>query len=114
MTTVHTSGRRSLKEFGAMTMILEIAELTAKPGSEKDFAEAHATTIAAIGPAEGMLSARLTQGVETPTNFVLLVEWTDLAAHERYRGTEDFAKWRAAIGRYVAGPAAVQHTRVVA
>jgi quinol monooxygenase YgiN len=97
-----------------MTMILEIAELTAKPGSEKDFAEAHATAIAAVGPAEGMLSARLTQGVETPTSFVLLVEWTDLAAHERYRGTEQFAQWRAAIGRYVAGPAAVQHTRVAA
>ncbi|MGW4945534.1 putative quinol monooxygenase [Actinoplanes sp. NPDC004185] len=95
-------------------MILEIAELTAKPGSEKDLAEAHAAAIEVYGPTEGMLSARLTQGVETPTNFVLLVEWTDLAAHEQYRSTEQFAKWRAAIGRYVAGPAAVQHTRVVA
>ncbi|MEU8614556.1 antibiotic biosynthesis monooxygenase family protein [Actinoplanes sp. NPDC048791] len=95
-------------------MILEIAELTAKPGSEKDLAEAHATTMAAIGPAEGMLSARLTQGVETPTNFVLLVEWTDLGAHERFRATEQYAQWRAAIGGYVAGPAAVQHTHVVA
>ena len=95
-------------------MILEIAELSAKPGSENDLAEAHAAASEAVGPAEGMLSARLTQGVETPTNFVLLVEWTDLAAHERYRGTEQFAKWRAAIGRHVTGPAAVQHTRVVA
>ncbi|GAA3923908.1 putative quinol monooxygenase [Actinoplanes auranticolor] len=95
-------------------MILEIAELSAKPGSEKDLAEAHATAMEAVGQAEGMLSARLTQGVETPTNFVLLVEWTDLAAHERFRGTEQFAQWRAAIGQYVTGPAAVQHTRVVA
>jgi quinol monooxygenase YgiN len=97
-----------------MTMILEIAELSAKPGSEKELTEAHAAAIEAFGPSEGLLSARLTQGVETPTNFVLLAEWTDIAAHERYRKTEQFAKWRAAIGPYVAGPAAVQHTRVVA
>jgi len=95
-------------------MILEIAELSAKPGSEKEFTEAYAAATEAFGQAEGMLSARLTQGVETPTNFVLLMEWTDIAAHERYRDTEQFAKWRAAIGPYVAGPPAVQHTRVVA
>jgi quinol monooxygenase YgiN len=97
-----------------MTMILEIAEMSVKPGSEKEFTEAHATASEAFGPAEGMLSARLTQGVETPTKFVLLVEWADIAAHERYRGTEQYGHWRAAIGPYVAGPAAVQHTRVVA
>ena len=95
-------------------MILEIVEMSIRPGSEKEFTEAHATAIEAFGPTEGILSARLTQGVETPTNFVLLAEWADLAAHERYRATEQYAKWRAAIGPYVAGPAAVQHTRVVA
>ena len=95
-------------------MILEIAELSAKPGSEKDLAEAHATASAAFGPTDGLLSSRLTQGVETPTNFVIIAEWADIEAHERYRGTEQFAKWRAAIGPYVTGPAAVQHTRVVA
>jgi quinol monooxygenase YgiN len=95
-------------------MILEICEMPVRPGSDKELAEAHTAAIEKIGPAEGMLSVRLTQGVETPTNFVLLVEWTDLAAHERYRDTDEYAQWRAAIGPYVAGPAAVQHTRVVA
>lgn len=95
-------------------MILEIAEMTVKPGSEKDFTEAHATAIEKFKPSEGMLSARLTQGVETPTRFVLLVEWTDIAAHERYRETEQFAQWRGAISPYVAGPAAVAHAHVVA
>jgi quinol monooxygenase YgiN len=97
-----------------MIMILEIAEISVKPGSEKEFAEAHAAASEAFGSAEGVLSARLTQGIETPTKFVLLVEWTDIAAHERYRDTEQYAQWRAAIGPYAAGPAAVQHTRVVA
>ena len=95
-------------------MILEIAEMSVKPGSEKEFAEAHAAASETFGQAEGMLSARLTQGVETPTNFVLLVEWADLGAHERYRATDQYAQWRAAIGPHVAGPASVQHTRVVA
>jgi quinol monooxygenase YgiN len=45
---------------------------------------------------------------------VLLVEWSDIAAHERYRDTEQYARWREVISPYAAGPAAVQHTRVVA
>ncbi|MFG1925030.1 putative quinol monooxygenase [Cryptosporangium sp. NPDC048952] len=95
-------------------MILEIAEISVKPGSETDFTEAHISASEGFEATEGMLSARVTQGVETPTNFVLLVEWEDVAAHERYRETEHYARWRAAIGPHVAGPAAVQHTRVVA
>jgi len=95
-------------------MILEIAQMAVKPGSEKEFTEAHVTASEGFESTEGLLSVRLTQGVETPTNFVLLVEWTDVAAHERYRATDHFATWRAAIGPYVAGPAAVQHTHVVA
>ncbi|TDO41219.1 putative quinol monooxygenase [Paractinoplanes brasiliensis] len=95
-------------------MILEIAQIFVQPGREKEFTEAHVTAIEAVGPPPGTLSVRLTQGVETPTNFILLAEWTDLAAHERYRETEQFAQWRAAIAPYVAGPAAVQHVHVVA
>ncbi len=95
-------------------MILEIAEITVKSGSEKEFVEAYAVVSKGFGSAEGMLSARLTQGVETPAKFVLLVEWTDIAAHERYRDTEEYGHWREAIAPHVAGPTAVQHTRVVA
>jgi heme-degrading monooxygenase HmoA len=95
-------------------MILEIVEMGVQPGSEEKFADAYAAASKQFGPAEGLLSARLTQGVENPTNFVLLMEWTDLAAHERYQVTEQYGQWRAAIGRYAAGPATVQHTRVVA
>jgi quinol monooxygenase YgiN len=95
-------------------MVLEIAEITVKPGSEKEFTDAYAAVSKTFDSAEGMLSARLTQRVETPTKFVLLVEWTDIEAHERYRETEQYSHWREAIGPHVAGPAAVQHTRVVA
>jgi|tagenome__1003787_1003787.scaffolds.fasta_scaffold18713511_2 quinol monooxygenase YgiN len=95
-------------------MIIEIAQITVKPGTEKEFTEAHVTASEGFEATEGVLSVRLTQGVETPANFVLLVEWTDLAAHERYRETEHYARWRKAISPYPAGPAAVQHTHVVA
>ena len=95
-------------------MVLEIVAISIKPGSEKGFTDTHAAVTEEAGPVEGMLSARLTQGVETPTNFVLLVEWADLAAHERYRETEEYGQWRAAVAPFAAGPASVQHTRVVA
>jgi quinol monooxygenase YgiN len=99
---------------GAMTMVLEIAELYITPGAETAFTEAHVAAINALESSDGMLSLKLTQGVETPTQFVMMVEWTDLEAHERFRETEGYARWRAAIGPFVSGPARIQHTRVVA
>jgi quinol monooxygenase YgiN len=52
---------------------------------------------------------RMTRGMESPSRFVLLVEWESVAAHEGFRGSDGFDRWRAAIGPFLAGPPVVEH-----
>ena len=55
----------------------------------------------------GCRSVRMTHGIETPTRFVLLVEWDSVEAHEdNFRAPTGSPQWRAAIGPYFAAPSA--------
>jgi quinol monooxygenase YgiN len=52
----------------------------------------------------------MTRGVETPTRFVLLVEWDSIEAHlENFRDSDRFPQWRALIGPYFDGAPQVEH-----
>jgi len=52
----------------------------------------------------------MTRGVESPSRFVLLVEWDSVEAHDvNFRQSERFGQWRALIGPYFAGPPLVEH-----
>ena len=52
----------------------------------------------------------MTQGIETPSRFVLLVEWDAVDTHEtNFRQTDRFTQWRAAISPYFTGPPHVEH-----
>ena len=56
----------------------------------------------------------MTQCIETPTRFVLLVEWDSVEAHEQnFRASDRFAAWRGAIGPFFAQPPHVEHVRDV-
>ncbi len=57
----------------------------------------------------------MTRGIESPSRFVLLVEWDSVADHENnFRATDRFGQWRAAIGPFFAGPPLVEHFTDVA
>ncbi|MFI5957077.1 antibiotic biosynthesis monooxygenase family protein [Cryptosporangium sp. NPDC051539] len=91
-------------------MVLEVALIDVAPGQESDFATAYRSAVKELIGVEGCRSVRMTQGIETPSRFVLLVEWDSVEAHEQnFRATERFARWRAAIGPYFAGPPHVEH-----
>ena len=90
-------------------MVLEVALIDVMPGSEDDFRAAYGEARAVIAAAGGFRSARMTQGVETPTRFVLLVEWESVADHEAFRAGEGFVRWRALIGAHFARPPHVEH-----
>jgi heme-degrading monooxygenase HmoA len=97
------------------TMVLEIAQLAVKPGSEDDFAAAVREGIRFVADTPGFGSARLTRGVESPSTFVLLVEWDSLEAHTKgFRESENFGRWRALIGPHLDGDPQVQHANDVA
>ncbi len=53
---------------------------------------------------------RMTRGVESPSRFVLLVEWDSVAAHlDNFRATGRFTTWRGLIGPYFDGAPVVEH-----
>ena len=90
-------------------MVLEIAQFDVRPGTEEAFAAAYQQVRQAVADSAGCRSMRMTRGLETPTRFVLLVEWDSLESHEAFRASERFPQWRAGIGPYFANPPHVEH-----
>ncbi|MCH7229782.1 antibiotic biosynthesis monooxygenase [Glycomyces sp. L485] len=91
-------------------MVLEVAEISIAPGQEAAFAEAYRAAKELVAVSPGLRSMRMTQGVESPSRFVLLIEWDSVEAHEQgFRETDRFPKWREAIGPYFAKPPVVEH-----
>jgi len=91
-------------------MVLEVALIDVTPDQEDAFAAAYAGARHILASTPGARSVRMTRGIESPSRFVLLVEWDSVADHENnFRGTDRFTRWRAAIGPYFAGPPLVEH-----
>ena len=91
-------------------MVLEVALIDIVPGQEAEFAAAYKAAKDVLGTTPGLRSVRMTQGVESPSRFVLLVEWESVEAHiKNFRETERFTQWRAMIGPYFASPPTVEH-----
>lgn len=91
-------------------MVLEVAQFEVLPGQEGAFAAACAKGRELITETPGCRSVRMTRGIESPSRFVLLVEWDSVEAHEvNFRQHERFGQWRALIGPYLAQPPVVEH-----
>jgi heme-degrading monooxygenase HmoA len=90
-------------------MVLEVADFQVVPGAEQDFSYAYLGVRHVIDSAPGCRSMRMTHGIESPSRFVLLVEWDSVAAHDEFRASERFTTWRAAIGPFFAHSPLVEH-----
>ncbi|HEV7898071.1 MAG TPA: antibiotic biosynthesis monooxygenase family protein [Planosporangium sp.] len=91
-------------------MVIEIALIDVLEDREDEFAAAYAKAKAVLASTPGCRSVRMTRGVETPTRFVLLVEWDSVDAHiENFRATDRFTEWRGLIGPYFDGAPRVEH-----
>ncbi len=90
-------------------MVLEVAQFDVQPGSEAAFEDGYRSVVGVLRESAGLLSLRMTRGVETPTRFVLLVEWESLEAHQAFRDSGRFTVWRSRIGPHLAQPPHVEH-----
>ena len=90
-------------------MVTEVAQLVVMTGSEDAFCAAYARGIPHVAATPGFGSARLVRGIESPSRFLLLVEWDSVAAHESFRASERFGAWRAEVGPHFAAPPEVEH-----
>jgi heme-degrading monooxygenase HmoA len=91
-------------------MVLEVGLIAVVAGQEGEFATAYKEVRDVLASTPGCRGVRMTQGIESPSHFVLLVEWDSVESHEQnFRGTDRFATWRAAIGPHFAQPPVVEH-----
>lgn len=76
-------------------MILEHAILPVVPGREADFEAAFAEAQAIIAGMPGFVDLRLSRSIETPNEYLLLVHWESVEAHEvGFRGSPEYGRWR--------------------
>jgi heme-degrading monooxygenase HmoA len=90
-------------------MVLEVALIDVTDGSQADFEAGFRRVRHALSDSPGCRSVRMTHGVETPSRFVLLVEWDDIAAHQAFRDSAALGVWRSGIGPYFSGAPTVEH-----
>lgn len=96
-------------------MILELADITIRPGEQAAFDIAIARGIqSVISKAAGFRRASVHKGIESPERYVLQIEWETLENHTvDFRGSTAFAEWRAIVGPFFAQPPRVEHFVVV-
>lgn len=96
-------------------MITERAVLTIKPGEEAQFEAAAKEAQKFPASIEGFISFALHRGIESPSVYLLLIEWESVEAHmEGFRDSPKFAQWRGLIGPYFAADVDMEHlTQVI-
>lgn len=95
-------------------MILEHAILPVIPGREAEFEEAFAAASVIISHAAGFIDLKLSRSVETPNEYLLLVRWENIAAHDPgFRGSPDYQQWKALLHHFYDPFPVVEHFRAV-
>jgi heme-degrading monooxygenase HmoA len=79
-------------------MILEHALLTIKPGQSAAFEAAMAQARPLIAASPGFRSIAVRKACESSDQYLLLVEWQDIASHrDGFRTSARYAQWRALL-----------------
>lgn len=96
-------------------MILEIADIRIADGRQAEFDAAIRLGLdTVVSKAEGFRRASVRRSLETPTRYVLQIEWDTLEAHTvGFRQGPLFTQWRAIVGPFFAQPPLVEHFEAV-
>ncbi len=82
-------------------MILEHALLSIKPGQSAAFEAAMAEARPLIAASPGFRSISVRKACETPDQYLLLVEWDDIASHrDGFRTSDRYEQWRGLLHRF--------------
>ena len=96
-------------------VILEHALLPVLPGREADFEAAFAEAKPIIAGMPGFVELHLSRSIETPNEYLLLVTWESVEAHEvGFRGSPEYARWRELLHRFYEPFPVVEHFSEVA
>jgi heme-degrading monooxygenase HmoA len=94
---------------------LEHALLPVIPGREAEFEAAFAEAKAIIAGMPGFVDLRLSRSIESPNEYLLLVHWDSIEAHEHgFRGSPEYERWRALLHHFYDPFPVVEHFAEVA
>lgn len=97
--------------------VLEIAQLHIKQGMAKELEAVAETALKIIAGAPGVGACRAMRCIEDPDTFAFLIEWKSLEAHQAFRESGAFQRYRSVIQHLFADLPEVRHytpTAVVA
>jgi heme-degrading monooxygenase HmoA len=96
-------------------VIVEVALLSIRPGSEAQFEAVFRKAIAVPAASKGYLAHELKRSVETPNRYALRIEWETLEDHTvGFRNSPAFAAWRALVGPFFESAPVVEHFKPLA
>jgi len=96
-------------------MILEAAPLKIRPGQSEAFEKSFRQAQEIIASIPGYLSHELQRCLERPDEYLLLVRWESLEAHEvGFRGSPGYQQWKALLHHYYDPFPTVLHYEAVA
>jgi heme-degrading monooxygenase HmoA len=96
-------------------MIVEHAVLNVRPGHEEDFVAAINEALPLIRATEGFRTITVSRGIESPSQFILDVEWDSVAAHvDGFRGSDRFAEWKRLTHHFYEPAPVVEHFTPIA
>ena len=91
-------------------MILEVAALDVKHGTEVEFERAFADAIPLISGISGFVSLELHRCIERPRRYLLLVQWRSLEDHTvGFRQSPEYQHWRALLHHFYDPFPTVEH-----
>jgi heme-degrading monooxygenase HmoA len=91
-------------------VVLEVAILNVRPGSQSAFESAFAQAEPIISASPGYISHELRRCVETPSRYILLVKWQTLEAHTQgFRGSQAYDKWKSLLHHFYDPFPSVEH-----
>ena len=91
-------------------MILELARIDIKEGTNQDFETALETAKGVISQSKGFQKITVKKCIEQANRYILLIEWDTLEDHTvGFRESDLFKEWRALIGPFFETPPFVQH-----
>ncbi|MFE3445841.1 antibiotic biosynthesis monooxygenase family protein [Nocardia sp. NPDC059180] len=95
-------------------MITEHALLNVVSGREADFETAFAEARAIIAAMPGFRKLTLSRSIESPSTYLLLVEWDTLENHTvGFRQSPEYQRWKALLHHFYDPFPTVEHFRSV-
>ncbi|GHE32211.1 antibiotic biosynthesis monooxygenase family protein [Sphingobacterium griseoflavum] len=82
-------------------MVLEVAVLNVKSGKSEEFELDFEKAVAYISAIDGYLNHSLKKCLEIENQYILLVEWVSIEAHEiGFRRSPQYQAWKSLLHHY--------------